>query len=243
MENRLKVRLQFPVIPSITTTLLPFGPLLYQPVQVNNGPLEGTNGTDGGLSDPIYFTDKETILITIADKSKTYGEVNPEFTAESIELVYPDGSSLPIESSGLTAAEIARIQSIAFEAPNVSALTNAGLWAIKADASDPLNPASGIAATDPLDISLLEQYNFAFYNGILTIDPLDMTIIPQEQVITYGEEPGDFDFEYSFNEDNSLNITPEDNVAITNAASTAHATVLVNARATALGNCHSNSPG
>ena len=125
---------------------------------------DGTNGTDGGLSDPIYFTDKETILITIADKTKTYGEVLPELTAESIELVDLDGNSALIGSSALTAAEIARIQSIAFEAPNVSALTNAGLWAIKADVTDPLNPASGVTATDPLDISLLDQYNFAFFD-------------------------------------------------------------------------------
>lgn len=223
---------------SITTTILPFGPLLYQPIQVENPPQPQTNGTDGGLSDPIYFTEKETVLITIDDKTKVYGEVLPEFTAASIDLVDLDGNSIPLGSSSLTAEEISRILAIAFEAPNVTALTNAGLWAITAVSTDPLNPASEVEATDPLDISLLEQYNFAIVDGLLTIEKMDITIVPQEKTITYGDEFGEIDFDYLYNNDpgSSVEITPEDDAAILSAVSQAHATVLVNARATALVN-------
>jgi hypothetical protein len=85
---------------------------------------------------------------------------------------------------------------------------------------------------------LLEQYNFAIFDGLLTVENLEMTIIPKEKTITFGEEIGDFEFDYNFNDDpsNPLNITPDIESAITSAVSTAHATVLVNARATALVN-------
>jgi hypothetical protein len=171
---------------SITTTVDPFGPLVNQEIQVDN-PSTTPSGLDGGLSDPLYFTDKPSVVITIADKSKVYGEELPEFTAESIDVVQLDGTTTPLVSSGLTAGEIARIQAIQFEAPNVSALTNSGLWAIKAVTTDPLNPLSSVTATDPLDVSLLEQYNFAIFDGLLTIENLEMTIIPKEKTITFGE--------------------------------------------------------
>lgn len=222
---------------SITTTIDPFGPLVNQEVQVGN-PSTTPSGLDGGLSDPLYFTDKPSVVITIAEKSKVYGEELPEFTAESIEVVQLDGTTIPLESSSLSAEEVARIQNIEFEAPNVSALTNSGLWAIKAVTTDPLNPLSTVYAADPLDVSLLEQYNFAIFDGLLTIENLEMTIVPQEKTITFGDEIGNFQFDYGFNDDpaNPLNITPDIESAITSAVSTAHATVLVNARATALVN-------
>ena len=69
-------------------------------IQVYNPPNPATNGSDGGLSDPLYFNEKETILITIDDKSKFYGETLPEFTAQySVESI---DNSVPLDSAGLT---------------------------------------------------------------------------------------------------------------------------------------------
>ena len=148
-----------------------------------------------------------------------------------------DGS-VALESSNLTAEEISRILAIQFEAVNVSALSNSGLWAITPSATDPLNPNSGVTVTDPIDISLSGQYNFLFVNGLLTIEKLDLLIHPTEATFIYGDLIEGLGFSYIFNNDpeTSVEITEEVNAQILSAVSTAHATVLVNARATALVN-------
>lgn len=209
---------------------------LYPKIQVYNPPSPLTNGTDGGLSDPIYFTTKETLLVTIDDKSKKYGEILPEFTASySVETF---DESLTFEEAGLTADQIARVTAIAFEAINVTPLSNSGLWAITPSSSDPLNPLSGVPATDPLDLILLERFDFHFVNGFLDIERLDLLVKPQDATLVYGEPIEEIEFDYVFNNDpdNPLAITEEIETQILSLLQVGHATALVNGRATALVN-------
>ncbi|HKK40373.1 MAG TPA: S8 family serine peptidase, partial [Cryomorphaceae bacterium] len=124
----------------------------FPTVQVFNQPKEGTNGLDGGLSNPLFFTSKETILVTIDNKLKPFGTSFPEFTA-NFSFV-DDGNVFPLDSTNLTEAEVSRIESIELTTI-ANTLSNVGFWPIEPDSDDPLNPESEIEATDSLDISLL----------------------------------------------------------------------------------------
>jgi subtilisin family serine protease len=213
---------------SVAVSIIPPFTELYPMIQVYNPPNALTNGTDGGLSNPLYFNTKETLLITIDDKNKKYGESLPPFTATySVESI--DGS-FSLEDAGLTADEMARVLSIPFEALNVSPLSNSGLWAITASTNDPLNPESGIPATDPIDLALLDRFDFTFISGLLLIERLDLLIKPQDAVFTYGEPVDGIEFDYVYNDDpdNPLSIPPEVNTQLLSLFQAGHATALVN---------------
>lgn len=226
---------------AIITIVDPF-PGLYPPIQVYNPPMAGTNGTDGGLSNPLYFTTKETILVNVHNKTKRYGEALPAFTAtytkESVS------GSTPLASAGLTTAELNRVLGIGLTSIATSQ-SNVGLWGIGPSANDPLNPSSSVPATSPLDISLLEQYNFVFQNGVLTIDPAELTITPRDTTFVYNDSIVGLKFNYAISGGASgpLNITPGDELAISNAVKSAHGTALVNAVGVTRGTALVNSDG
>jgi hypothetical protein len=227
---------------TMLTGIIPIFNDRYPPIQVYNPPLPQTNGTDGGLSNPLYFTTKKTVIISIDNKIKKYGEVQPEFTASySIEGI--DGTST-FEQDSLSASEITRITGISFFTV-ADALSNVGLWEITASPSDPLNPESGIPPTDSLDIALLDKYNFFIDNGLLSIEKMDLLIIPKDTSFTYGDSIGGFQFYYIFNNDtvypgNNVIIDPQDSAVILSNLQSSHATALVNStllvKATALVN-------
>lgn len=226
---------------AIITIVDPFSSL-YPPIQVYNPPMAGTNGTDGGLSNPLYFTDKETILVRVDDATKKYGEVLPEFTAVyTVESV--DGST-PLDSAGLTAVELDRIHGIDLTTI-ADAFSNVGLWGISADPADPLSPESNVPATDSLDISLLERFNFVFDDGLLTIDPMDLLITPRDTTFVYGDSIQGITFNYLINGGSSTGITidPADSLVIVNAVRSTHGTALVNATGLVRGTALVNSNG
>ncbi|MCC7503277.1 MAG: S8 family serine peptidase, partial [Flavobacteriales bacterium] len=211
---------------AIITVVDPFTGL-YPTIQVFNPPLPGTNGTDGGLSNPLYFTTKETILVRVDNKTKKYGEVLPAFTATyTLEGV---GSSEPLASAGLTPAELARIYAIDLTTI-ATAQSNVGLWGISPDATDPLSPNSNVPVTDPLDLSILQQYNIAFDDGLLTIDPADLLITPRDTTFVYGDSITGLQFNYLFNDGSSgfFDMAPSDSIAILSAVRGTHGTALVN---------------
>ncbi|MCZ4409487.1 MBG domain-containing protein [Cryomorphaceae bacterium 1068] len=191
-------------------------------VQVFNQPKEGTNGQDGGLSNPISFVTKETILVNINDTLKPFGASFPEFTAD-YSLVTTDGINLPLDSTDLTEAEIARILSIELTTI-ANTLSNAGIWGIEPSANDPLNPESDAVAIDTLDVSLLERYDFVFSNGILTIDPIDLIITPRDTTYIYNDSIINLSFDYDFNADpeSGLIISDEDSLVIVSAIQQLH---------------------
>jgi hypothetical protein len=214
----------------------------YPAIQVYNPPNAQTNGTDGGMSNPLYFTTKKTIVVTIQDTTKIYGEVIPEFTAlyavESLE------GTTTLEEEGLSGEAILRIESVDL-VTLADALSNTGIWEIIATGDDPLNPESTVTATDSLDIALLDAYNFDFERGLLTIEKMDLLIVPEDSTITFGDSITGFKYNYYFNSelanpDELIEINGADSLAILNLLLQSHATALVNAigtvRATALVN-------
>ncbi|MBK9539581.1 MAG: S8 family serine peptidase [Flavobacteriales bacterium] len=225
---------------AIITIVHPFN-ALYPAIQVYNPPMAGTNGTDGGLSNPLYFTTKETILVRVDDKSKVYGEVLPQFTATyTLESV---DNSLPLASAGLAPNELDRI--LAIDLTTIAtAQSNVGLWGISGDPTDPLRPNSNVPATDPLDISILQQYNVVFDNGLLTIDPADLNITPRDTTVVYNDSIAGIGFNYVFN--NGSGVIPmiaSDSLAILNAVKSTHGIAMVNAAALVRGIAMVNNDG
>lgn len=217
---------------AITAVIPPFDEL-YPELQVYNPPMEGTNGLDGGLSNPLYFNTKETILVQIDNKEKKYGEIMPEFTAV-YSRVNTDGS-VPLESAGLSQSEVDRIHGVAL-VTIATTLSNTGLWEIQADPGDPLNPNSGVTAADSLDISLLQRYNFVFRRGLLDIQKLDLIIIPKDTAFVYNDSIVDLQFNYVFNNDtlNDIEFAAGDSLAILNTLEASYSSTLI--RGTALVN-------
>ena len=221
---------------TLTATIPPFTDL-YPPIQAWNPSKEGTNGYDGGFSNSLYFTEKPTIVGTIAHKYKTYGENLPEITVSYL-VKFIDGTEKPIDSV-LNSEEQSRVENIPITT-NATALANAGLWPIEASLEDPLNPVSTVPATDPLDIDLLYNYNFSFKNGLLSISKLNLLIKPNDTSYVYNDSIGGFTYSFIF--DDSL-IVDSNATTIRDSLEVAYlrdllgnATVLVNGRATALVN-------
>ena len=211
---------------AITAIIPTYDPSITFPeIQVNNQPQPGTNGQDGGLSNVVYLNTKATILIDIQDTAKTYGEQIPEFAANYFLSTL--SGNLPLDSAGLTEDEMNRIMGIDLTTI-ANPLSNVGLWGIEADPADPLNPLSNNEATDPLDISILENYNITFSNGLMTVVPLDIFIDPRDTSIVYNEELIDFNFDYLFNTSDSLNISTADANTIANQVRLVHGQALVN---------------
>ncbi len=227
---------------SVITAVIPPFDDLFPEIQVFNPPLAGTNGLDGGLSDPIYFTTKETILVTIEDKSKKYGEVLPEFTAQyTLESL---DSSIGLDQAGLSEEFLQRVYNIPLTTI-ATALSNVGLWAIVPSTADPLNPSSGLEATDSLDIALLEQYNIVFRNGLMDVSPADLIIQPRDTVFVFNDEITGFSFNYIIKNDtlNDFTINPSDSLALTSALRSTHNFALVESTALVRGTALVNEVG
>jgi hypothetical protein len=227
---------------TLVSSIIPPFNEYYPEIQVYNPPSALTNGLDGGLSNPLYFSTKPTVIIDIQDTTKKYAEVIPQFNAE-YRIETPD-TVVSLEGAGLSPAAIARIQNISLVTV-ANDTSNVGLWPIAASLDDPLNPLSSLPATDPLDTALLAAFDFDIINGIMSIEKLDLLIVPRDTTIVFGDTLTGFDFDYIYNNDtinpgNSIVISDSVNSAILNAVRQAHATALVNAvatvRATALVN-------
>lgn len=208
----------------ISATIFPTGnPIIT--AQIFNLAKEGTNGTDGGLSNPIFFTTKDIITISIDDKSKPYGTGFPEFTA-TYSLI-ADGINMPLDSTDLTEAEIERVLSIELTTP-ASTTDNARLWPIEPDETDPLNPDGNVEATDSLDISLLERFDFFFGDGILTVEPIDLIITPRDTAYIYNDSiiTLSFNYDFSTSPDSELMISESDSLEIRSIVVSQHGTLL-----------------
>ncbi|MFT5972695.1 MAG: hypothetical protein ACJAZC_002892 [Cryomorphaceae bacterium] len=209
---------------AITVIIPAYGDsILFPDIQVYNPSQVGTNGLDGGLSNTVYLTTKSTIFVDIQNTGKIYGENIPSFTADYF-LATPDGNE-PIEVADLNAEELDRIQAINLTTI-ANPLSNAGLWAIEPDPNDPLNPLSIVEAIDSLDVALLERFDFVFKNGLMTIDPLDLIINPRDTSFIYNDSLIGFNFDYLFNQNDSLDISEENTFALTNALLAGHETVV-----------------
>ena len=215
---------------SLLTATIPVFSNLFPKIQAYNAPLTQTNGSDGGLSNPLYFSTKDKILIEINDTHKKYGEVLPNFTANYSRVSI--NGSVSLDDAGLTAAETERIKSIGFETV-ANSLSNVGFWEINPASDDALNPLSGIQPTDSLDMALLKKFDFVFKRGLLSIEKMDLLVKPRDMTLTYGEDLAGVQFDYIFNNDtinpgNQVSISSVDSIEIISQLKETHAAALVN---------------
>ncbi len=168
-------------------------------VQINN-PFITPSELDGGLSNSMSFSDlpRRTISVKAENKTKKFGEKNPDFTV-TLEM-----NDVPLEESGLPAEEIDRLMAVDFEIT-----TTATEW----------NDPTGTYQILPVGINseitppeILDDYEFDYQKGYLTIEKIPLTIKPNIDSylpIYYGDIIEDVDFFYdlySDGEDNNDNI-------------------------------------
>ena len=124
------------------------------------------NGNDGGYSDTLFFFSpvKKTIIVKADNKTKRYGEQIPHFTVTVLV------DSVPIQNTGLTLAQL-RLDSLDFTTP---ATNNTDVeYFIRPSIHRPLNN------TNPVDIGLIETYNYILNDGILSINKMPLLITPK----------------------------------------------------------------
>ncbi|MCK5105302.1 MAG: hypothetical protein KAR17_20905, partial [Cyclobacteriaceae bacterium] len=189
-----------------------------QSIRAYNPPKVGTNGTDGGYSEPLYFfrLPKKKVIIKANDKTKKFGERLPDFSATILV------DSIPIEESGLTLEDLG-LESLTFSTTATS-MSNVGVSYILPD-----------DLTESLDPSLLELYEYDFVQGILLTDKLAIEIIPNDLEKIYVDKIDGITYRYNFDSTNmdegeipafigtleqgyKSTFTDEDSIAIINRA-------------------------
>ena len=190
---------------TLEATIQPFEEL-YPPIQVYNPPLDPNGpGLDGGFSDPVFFNEKPTIVGTIQNYTKYYGESLPAggFTVD-YTIHYADGTSAVLDENFEYYNRIMAIpiETGADDDPNSmnGALANVGTWPVFASYDDPLNPLyeGDPPAPGSQDEEILYNYNFRFEEGTLTIEKLGLTITPNDMEFTYGDNITGFSYSYDY---------------------------------------------
>ncbi len=186
-----------------------------------------SSGLDGGTTDPVYFTDPivRTVLISADDKSKTYGEVMPEFTG-TLSLITEDDETLTLEQaiaqSLMFQSEADRLSMLSFTT-SADPLSGADFYSIVPAISDfdVDNPVS------LLEQAIVEKYNIVYENGVLEVDPLAVNITPQNVEMVYGQSlaASDISFIYTI-ADNSVVLDDPD--AVLSAVQASHMSALSN---------------
>ncbi len=200
-------------------------------IHVYTPPFPGTNGTDGGPSDSLYFfsTKRDTVTIVADNKTKKYGEALPVLST----TILVNGDSLHVynakKGTNLTRADLGVANpTIRYTNPTLNALSDVGIYQIRASRTfDPLNQT---------DIGLLEKYYYDSTFGNLQITKLQVTLSPRDTTIVYGEPLDNFNFNYIL--DPSANIA--DPTAVTNIVKASHEQYVDN---TVLGVINNNEGG
>lgn len=159
------------------------------PLNLYNPPKPGTNGSDGGYSDSVYFFTPRitTVTINAVDTVKKYGEALPSFKF----TITP----------ALSAEELVFLPEVIYNTPATST-SDVGVYFV----------APGFATDAEVPVQLQELYTFEFTNGALFVDPLPLTVTPNDMTITYGDKVGEITFDYSFGE--GMNIPLRDSILL-----------------------------
>ncbi len=149
-------------------------------IQLYTAPI--ANG-DGGYSNAINLFDivKQEITVTADNKSKKFSDPMPEFTT----TVLVDGQ--PLSSTSLTLADLG-LENLGFQTQADSG-SNVGNYLVR--------PVRDFDSTNPVDIGLLEIFNYSFVDGTLSIEQLPIQVTPNDQTIDYGEALTNISFTYS----------------------------------------------
>ena len=171
-------------------------------------PKAGTNGTDGGFSNSLYFF-SASISVTASNITKKYGET---LTAPSA-VIKVDGVLLQNTNPLLTLADIGLDNLVVTTAATSN--SDVGTYII--------TPVRIFDQTNPADLVLLKKYSYAFTNGIVTIAKMPLKVTPDNKVVNYGKSIGNVSFNYAFNTANVYN--PD---SLKNAIKTYHQALLPN---------------
>jgi len=149
------------------------------PFQLNNPP-KSPSELDGGLSEALHFFSSVVgITIRAENKTKKYGQSNPEFTAQ---VLY---NGVPMTNPDTLAKLKLNLSDLSFQTIATSA-TSPGLYGIFP------SRAVELEASDPL----LTKYGFTFVSGTLSVGKMPLKITPQNKIVTYGSDLGPVTFNY-----------------------------------------------
>jgi len=184
-------------------------------VQAYN-PVLSSSELDGGLSEPVYFSDsvKQRVVITANNLTKKFGEVIPADSANFMVITVDDDTlSLGEAVSGgiMLQAEADRLSGLSFSTP-AKDTSIAGQYIIR-PSLDPVldvdNPLTEI------DHAITEKFILELVNGTLTIEKLDLKITPMDTSIVYGGQIAEGGFQYLFQiGDSSVVITNPDSILL-----------------------------
>ena len=144
-------------------------------------PKAGTNGTDGGFSNSLYFF-SAAITITANDVNKKYGETLTALSA----TIKVDGVLLQNTTPLLTLADIG--------------LTNLTVTTAATSQSDVGTYITAFSQKTPDDPALSKKYSYKFTDGKVTIAKMPLRVTPNNITAAYGQSIGKVTFDYKFNE-------------------------------------------
>jgi len=148
----------------------------------------GTNGTDGGYSNTLYFFDAD-IVISAVSIVKKYGQELPSLdTVITINGVLLQDTTLTLADIGLSGMTLTTA---------ATTTSNVGTYVI--------TPSRTFDHNNPEDLAFLIKYNYQFNNGTVTINKMPLRVTPENKTITYGQHLGDVTFNYEFDPSNVPN--------------------------------------
>jgi hypothetical protein len=147
-------------------------------------PPVSTSGLDGGSSDSLKFFTiaKKTIIITADNKTKKFAQDLPAFTTTILV------DSVSLQNTQLTLADLG-LSGINLISAAIAS-SSVGTYAIV--------PSRVFDLKNPVDIGLLELYNYKLNPGSITIAKLPVTVTAKSFTIVYGQKIPDIQFTYQF---------------------------------------------
>ena len=152
------------------------------PIRMYTPPYPGTNGTDGGFSDPAYFFENRVVVKAVS-YSLQYGDPIPAVLDTIITI-----NDTLLQNSRYTLAELGFDNDslhIELAAPDFS---NTGTYLIRV--------FRNFTPGDSEDSALLRKFSYKFINGTLSIDRLPVKVVPDDITFTYGQPVPNITYKY-----------------------------------------------
>lgn len=164
-------------------------------------PASSTSGIDGQCSVPKNILDQARTVVQIKarDANKYYGQDLPAFGYD-FQIKLPTESNfgaLNVLPDGLTLADLGLTKIDPVSGAVVSTVKfNSSASSTSNASSTAYSITPSIEGFDPVPIEKAKLYDYQFVNGFLTINRLKVKITPEDQTITYGQEPQKVTFRY-----------------------------------------------
>jgi hypothetical protein len=210
-SNGSKVLFGNDTIPSTlvnaNTIMTNIGPFDGNPeIKVYTPSKQGTNGTDGGFSNSLFFFDAD-ITVSAVNIVKKYGQQLPALdTVITINGVLLQDTTLTLADIGLDNMTL-----------TTAATTNSNVGTYL------ITPARAFDIHNPRDSAFLVKYNYKFNTGTVTVEKMPLKVTPNDITTTYGQPIGNITFKYEFDQTNVADVP-----ALTNQIKAYHEAFLPN---------------